>query len=771
MKSFIPPTCILFLMAVASIVATTKAAEKTLSITSGGKSDYVIVTPTEPTPPVQTAAKDLQEHLAKVTGATLEILSEDKAPADAKQILVGHGQRAKKLLSGIDPAKLGHDGIVMKTVGRDIVLLGRPPRGTLYAVNTFLDDVVGCRWWTSTESFVPKTPDLSVPALDVNYAPRLRYREAFYRDAFEARYAARSKCNGHFARCGAELGGHYSFAGFVHTFYPFLPPEKYFKDHPEWYSLLGGKRTTERAQLCLTNEEMRNEFVKNALARLKATPGAGIISISQNDWHGQCQCEKCKAIDAAEGSPAGSLLKFVNAVAAEIEKEYPDVLVETLAYQYTRKPPRTVRPRRNVIIRLCSIECSFSQPLDEGKQNKKFRDDIEGWSKIAPRLFVWDYVTNFSNYILPHPNMRVLGPNIRFFVKNNVIGLFEQGDAGSTIGDFVRMRAWVLAHLMWKPERDEQALIREFIEGYYGPAAPHLLEYLKIIHDAGDRSGTYLSCFTQSTTSYLTPEDLIAARLVFDKALATVVGDPSLSRRVRRERLPLDHAWLNRYNALSRVAKLEGKKLPGAKDPAVFCEEFIRLAHEHKVGQYRELCPFTDFTEYEDCLRHKVRPVGPPPEQCKGLPNDQWVDIQDNAFRFLKYGKCSSIVNDKKASDGKAARMPGDHHEWATTHSFSSGLAKGGPWRCYVVARCEATDADAKPAMTMGIYDGAAKKRVTHKIISVKDSVGQDYRIFDLDAHELHNRMYFWCAPPKRPGEVQAVYVDRIYLVREKNDK
>ena len=332
MKSFIPPTCVLVLIAVVSSAAPIGAADKTLSITSRGKTDYVIVTPVEPAPPVQTAAKELQEHLAEVTGATLEILPEDKAPADAKQVLVGPSQRARKLLPGVDPAKLGHDGIVMKTVGRDIVLLGRPPRGTLYAVYTFLEDVVGCRWWTSTESFVPKKPDLSVPALDVNYAPRIRSREAYYRDAFNGRFAARSKCNGHFTRCGPEFGGHYRFAGFVHTFYLLLPPKKYFKVHPEWYSLIDGKRTTERAQLCLTNEEMRKELVKNALKRLKNTPGAGLISVSQNDWQGQCQCNNCKAIDDAEGSPSGSMLRFVNAVAAEIEPEYPHVLVETLAY-------------------------------------------------------------------------------------------------------------------------------------------------------------------------------------------------------------------------------------------------------------------------------------------------------------------------------------------------------------------------------------------------------------------------------------------------------
>ena len=76
---------------------------------------------------------------------------------------------------------------------------------------------------------------------------------------------------------------------------------------------------------------------------------------------------------------------------------------ETLAYQYTRKPPRLVRPRPNVIVRLCWIECSFVRPLTTGR-NATFRKDLEGWTKIAGRLYVWDYVTNFSNYVQPHAN-------------------------------------------------------------------------------------------------------------------------------------------------------------------------------------------------------------------------------------------------------------------------------------------------------------------------------------------------------------------------------
>jgi len=105
--------------------------------------------------------------------------------------------------------------------------------GTFYAVSTFLQDVVGCRWWTSTESTVPERPELKIEPLEIAYSPPLHSRAAFYRDAFEPVFSARMKLNGHHHQIPAEYGGHRAFCGFVHTFFRLIPPEEYFESHPE----------------------------------------------------------------------------------------------------------------------------------------------------------------------------------------------------------------------------------------------------------------------------------------------------------------------------------------------------------------------------------------------------------------------------------------------------------------------------------------------------------------------------------------------------------
>ena len=576
------------LATLAVCLATTANA---MVLTEKAKTDYCIVIGSDAIPADKTAAAELQSYLKQVTGADFPIKTEYEVTAGTPEILVGPTTTVKRLTPDVDWAKLGHDGIVIRTVGDKLILAGERPRGTLYAVYTFLEDTVGVRWWTSTESFIPSKKTLRIPELNVNYTPKLRSREAHYRDLNENPiFAAKLKLNGHFYPIPPEYGSHVGFIGFVHTSYGLISPDKYFAQHPEWFSEINGKRVNSGAQLCLTNDEMRKELTKNALEWIRKEPAGGILSVSQNDCFNPCQCSKCKAVADEEGSQSGPMIRFVNAVAEDIEKQYPDILVETLAYQYTRKPPLHVKPRQNVVVRLCSIECDFSKPLDS-EANKAFRDDLLGWKAIAPNLFIWDYVTDFWNYLQPHPNIRVLGPNERFFVGNNTIGLFEQGDSYTTIGDFVRLRAWLFGHLEWDPSRDERKLTTEFLTGYYGPAAPYLQQYLDLIHDTFEKTGKALPCGT-GDLSYLTLPVMNKATELFAKAEQSVAKDPVLARRVRRDRMPLDYVWLVRYGDLKKEADAGSLPFAGPKDPAKACSEFIDLAHEWKANFFAEGRPF-----------------------------------------------------------------------------------------------------------------------------------------------------------------------------------
>jgi hypothetical protein len=578
------------------------------------------------TPVERSAAQELQQHIEKVSGATLPIVAE-ATPKGGPRLLVGDTAASRKLVPEFDPASAEYDGIVLKTVGDELILTGHPQRGALYAVYTYLEDTVGVRWWTSTETFYPREPTLPLPALDIRYAPPLRFRESYYLDSFNAHFKTRLKGNfssrTRYMLASMEMipeayGGNHRLIHFkgrnsaYHSFYELLPPKVYFEKHPEWYSEIKGARTHKNAQLCLTNEEMRKELTRNARALLREDTGADIIQVSQNDSAGRCTCANCLAVEAEEGgvgTASGPLLRFVNRVAEDIEQEFPHVFVETFAYQYTRKAPAKVRPRPNVLIRLCSIECSFLQPLDSDvKDNRAFANDVEAWSRIAGNnLFGWDYVTDFSSYMLPHPNLRVLAPNIRFFVKHGATGLFEQGDALCAAGDFVRLRHWLISHLLWNPGLDEKKLLDAFLRGYYGEKTGLALKrYLDFIHDRAEASGVALGCYHENVTRWLDFAGVCEATRLMNEALATAeteeardpVNNKGLRDKVVREKLPLDHVWLINFDMWMRKVEPASSLFEGPRDPLAMWRQWDEACRRFTVRAHRETTSEETFKKY-----------------------------------------------------------------------------------------------------------------------------------------------------------------------------
>ena len=562
-----------------------------LILANNGAENYIIVLPDNPTTIELTAANELKKHLDQITGAEFDIINESEADESKLQILVGDTERAKKLLPDLNVSSLPYDGIIRETVGKNIILVGHPTRGTLYAVNTFLEEACGVRWWTSVESTIPDVKKLKIDMQHIRYAPALIYRESFYKDGVENIFSSRMKCNGDFSKTTDEYGGHHHYLPFVHSFNYFLPRESYFAKHPEWYSKVGEERINHPyTQLCLTNSEMKAEFINNVIDSLRSHPEAGFVSISQNDSDPDfrfCQCDACSAIVEEEGSQSGPILKFVNEVAEVVEKEFQDVWVETIAYQYSILPPKNIKPRKNVIIRICTTG-NYAIPLSEGEENKTTREAIEGWSSIADNLYIWNYVTNFHSYLMPHPNLYSLDEDIRYFVKNNTIGLFEQGDFYSTGGDFVRLRNYLISHLMWNPDLDADLIIDEFLEGYYGaPAAQYLRKYWDLLSNAAVESKVLLTAARPSTSDWLDLNAFADAQFQMQKAIE-VTEDEIMRNRIRREGIPLKFVLLSEYPRFKEYEKQNGSSPVILPAPEEGLTEFMALLEEFDVKMYHE---------------------------------------------------------------------------------------------------------------------------------------------------------------------------------------
>lgn len=230
------------------------------------------------------------------------------------------------------------------------------------------------------------------------------------------------------------------------------------------------------------------------------------------------------------------ILWFVNQVADYIKPLYPDKHIGTFAYQYTRHAPTGIVPRDNVVIRLCSIECCFAHSLEECEQNKSFVEDLKAWSKIAPTLYIWDYVVNFRQYVAPFPNFGVLAKNIKTFGKYNAIGVQEEAQYESYGGEFSEMKDWVLTRLLWNPNQDTDALVDEFMRGYYGDAAPYVREYFDMCQNLV-KDDTHMGIYINYDNPLYNEEFISNSLDVLKKAKDAVSGDAQLADRVDIVRL------------------------------------------------------------------------------------------------------------------------------------------------------------------------------------------------------------------------------------------
>ena len=383
--------------------------------------------------------------------------------------------------------------------------------------------------------------------------PVLEYRELYTFEAFDGDWAARNRMNSNSARLDARHGGRVRFADgfFVHTFARLVPPQKYFATHPEYFSLVNGKRQNGYAQLCSTNEDVIRICTEEIRAAMRAQPEATVFSVSQNDADMHCECPRCQALARQEGSQGAPVLNLANRVAAAIEKEFPGKVVETLAYQWTRRAPKKMRPRPNVIVRLCSIECCFSHPLAtcDSPQNRAFREDLAAWSKVSDRLWVWDYATDFSNYLLPFPNQRVRRPNIRFYVANHVKGIFEQDTYETADSELAALGAYLTAKFLWDPDYDQDRAMNEFLAGYYGAAARPIRKYIDLIHDKVERENIHVHIYGPPTRPYLDGGLLCLADALWEEAEEDAAADAAALRRVQLSRMSVDYAIVERARA------------------------------------------------------------------------------------------------------------------------------------------------------------------------------------------------------------------------------
>lgn len=569
-----------------------------------GETDYQIVIPAGENEAATYAASELSEYLGRITGAVYAVV-DDTSPETKCEILLGKTARGTY---DVDYDALGEEGFTIRTVGNkaEKIVIGGVERGLLYGVYTFLEEYCGCGFYTDDCEVVPENASLAVPAIDDTQTPYFEFRDELWVCGNSSDYRMKRKFN----TGGDEqpmVGGTYSYTpGFNwHTHFGLVSPDLYFDEHPEYFSMnSSGKR--EAKQLCLSNPDVVQIAIAKAREVLSKYPGKQMFSVTQMDNADVCRCEACTAINQEEQTLAGTNIRFTNAIAEALAEEFPDVMFDTFAYQYTLVPPAITKPADNVIVRLCSINCccahSLGEPCENGggvierkwempvyydeEKYSSFDDCLRGWAEICDRIYIWHYTTNFQYYVSPFPNLTTIREDAAYFCNNHVKGLFMQGNYQTISGEFGELRSYLISKVLWNPyitEEEYSKAMNDFLRAYYGAGWESIRAYIDLLEaDGAKRHFSLYSDPWKEVTPirYTMDGDLEIVNMTFmdelnacfDTAEALCAEDAVCLERVKRSRLALrvlemfwesESLFVNQGNA--RYLKMVGEEEAGAE--------------------------------------------------------------------------------------------------------------------------------------------------------------------------------------------------------------
>lgn len=538
-------------------------------------------------------------------------------------------------------------GYEIRGRGGDVVLFGGK-RGPLYAVAALLEEDWGVRWFATDDAgpTFPKRAPGSFTVVPRRYVPPFLCREPCHVTAMgNAAFAVFNRIMpiSYFIDIPDEMGGSMANKYFCHTYAEIVKGR--FKDHPEYFPLVDGKRIDggqHGGQICFTAPGVEDLFVEAFEKEAAAKPMSRIFSVTANDnSSADCQCENCAALIKAEGA-AGAQTALANAVARKFAKRHPDAIIDTWGYGRSAVAPKTIRCDDNVAVFFAPIANRFGSNIyvkwrDEETIVKQFA----AWREKAKMRFIWDY--GFERDVLM-PNFEIIADNARYWRETGVSGVFLE-QCEFCLNSLDRMKTWVYSHLFWNPDLDVRALMDEFVDGYYGAAAQAMREYVAIqmevyhrLVDNPNRKYAENVAFTDADDERL--------RAALERALSAAQGDGRLSRRVARE-----------YVALL-ATHMKGCRRKFADRYERDMNQIIALCDKYEVGlRYSPVKPkhvAKNNKEMFDAWRKRLEKAHGAAGKIPRYSEDSYILDEKNCYvRAVK-------VDDPDALAGKAARETGN---------------------------------------------------------------------------------------------------------------
>ncbi|MBQ3066199.1 MAG: DUF4838 domain-containing protein, partial [Clostridia bacterium] len=447
----------------------------------------------------------------QISGAELPIVSDAEAPAE-HEIVVGKTNRETE--GQFDRTAVSEDGFMLDIADGRVYIVGGASLGTLYGAYTFLEEHLGCRFYTYDFERVPQNESIGLVACEDTQTPVIATRHSYWYDV---------NCNGTIRDKQKMNIDYYRRANGIHT----IPS-------------LAGTGDGLSSDPCLLADSVYETVLASVRSLLEARPDAQYISVSQSDG-GICECTDCRASYEIHGE-SGHYLRFVNRIAEEIADEYPNVLVHTFAYGSTTTPPKddTVAAD-NVLVQLCTTGSCHAHSLKDCPENRNFLKILDGWGKICKNLSIWDYQTNFSCFNSMQPYFSTYFENAKIFADNHAVYYFAQGDNFCSSGEFSGLKGYLVARLLWDPYMDRETYdtyMNEFLCDYYGPGWREIRAFI----DQAEKD-----CTGHQTLLYTNAADPLPVDITYIDAIIDEMGLPEYTVDDLRNMMDID--WDAYYEA------------------------------------------------------------------------------------------------------------------------------------------------------------------------------------------------------------------------------